>query len=299
MESIIDFAISNMHMIRNVFVGALIGYFTNWLAIRMIFRPRKPWKIGSVRMPFTPGVMIRNQKRLARAVADAVVGTLLTEGDIIKAFDSSRMRSAFISNVENAVYDDLISLSDISYFKANRQSICEAASDKLSQAIASEIRNADIGSVVSDVASSGGLGSLISNPFVSLALGGSIKDVIADAISGYIDSKGKDLIRGRLLEKLLELSEKPISEGLGAMSLEKSDFDGIIGSAYDAIANADIGEIIKSADLRGIIEDRISNMDPAELEKLTLAVMRKELRSIVNLGAFLGAAIGVLNSLLR
>ena len=57
-----------------VLLGAAIGYFTNDLAIRMLFRPRRPVFIGKWRLPFTPGIIPRNQGRIAGAVAAAVSG---------------------------------------------------------------------------------------------------------------------------------------------------------------------------------------------------------------------------------
>ncbi|AZB73388.1 DUF445 domain-containing protein [Synechococcus elongatus] len=59
-------------------VGGIIGYFTNDLAIRMLFRPYHPILIGGWRLPFTPGLIPANQGRLARRIADAILGSLLT-----------------------------------------------------------------------------------------------------------------------------------------------------------------------------------------------------------------------------
>jgi uncharacterized membrane protein YheB (UPF0754 family) len=59
-------------------VGAGIGYFTNDIAIRMLFRPYKAKYIGTWRVPLTPGVIPRNQARLAQRVADSITGSLLT-----------------------------------------------------------------------------------------------------------------------------------------------------------------------------------------------------------------------------
>ncbi len=41
-------------------VGAIIGYFTNWVAIKMLFRPYKKLKIGPIPIPFTPGLIPKN-----------------------------------------------------------------------------------------------------------------------------------------------------------------------------------------------------------------------------------------------
>lgn len=65
-------------------VGALIGYFTNWLAIKMLFRPLVPVKLGSLTLPFTPGILPRERTRLARSIGDTVAGELLTP-DVLRA----------------------------------------------------------------------------------------------------------------------------------------------------------------------------------------------------------------------
>lgn len=63
-------------------IGAAIGYFTNDIAIRMLFRPYQAKYIGPWRVPLTPGVIPRNQARLARRVADSITGSLLTPEEI-------------------------------------------------------------------------------------------------------------------------------------------------------------------------------------------------------------------------
>ena len=62
--------------------GALIGYFTNDIAIKMLFRPYKPVYFGKRQLPFTPGLIPRNQERLAKRIADTIMGSLLTPGEL-------------------------------------------------------------------------------------------------------------------------------------------------------------------------------------------------------------------------
>lgn len=64
--------------------GGIIGYFTNDLAINMLFRPYKPIFIGKRQLPFTPGLIPSNQERLAQKVADTIMGSLLTPGELQK-----------------------------------------------------------------------------------------------------------------------------------------------------------------------------------------------------------------------
>ena len=59
-------------------IGAIIGYVTNWIAVKMLFRPRKEVRVFGKRLPFTPGVIPRGQARLAKAVGNVVETQLLT-----------------------------------------------------------------------------------------------------------------------------------------------------------------------------------------------------------------------------
>mgnify|MGYP006423500293 CR=1 FL=1 len=62
--------------------GGIIGYFTNDLAIKMLFRPYKPWYVFKRKLPFTPGLIPANQDRLAKRVSDTIMGSLLTPEEI-------------------------------------------------------------------------------------------------------------------------------------------------------------------------------------------------------------------------
>lgn len=66
-------------------VGAIIGYFTNWLAIKMLFRPHHEKRIFGIKVPFTPGLIPKEQGRIANSVADAVATHLLTSDTMTEA----------------------------------------------------------------------------------------------------------------------------------------------------------------------------------------------------------------------
>lgn len=63
-------------------VGGIIGYFTNDIAIKMLFRPYRAIYVGKRQLPFTPGLIPRNQERLAKRVSDTIMGSLLTPGEL-------------------------------------------------------------------------------------------------------------------------------------------------------------------------------------------------------------------------
>ena len=59
-------------------VGAVIGYCTNLLAIKMLFRPYQPVYLFGRQLPFTPGLVPKEQARLAKKLAEAVGNSILT-----------------------------------------------------------------------------------------------------------------------------------------------------------------------------------------------------------------------------
>ncbi|MCX7788186.1 MAG: DUF445 family protein [Spirochaetes bacterium] len=87
-----------------IFLGALIGYVTNAIAIRMLFRPLNEYRIGAFRVPFTPGVIPRQRHQLARSIARMVSRELLTEGTFRKRLEDPLF--------QKRVYERLSDLSD-------------------------------------------------------------------------------------------------------------------------------------------------------------------------------------------
>jgi uncharacterized membrane protein YheB (UPF0754 family) len=65
-------------------VGTIIGYFTNDVAIQMLFRPYRARYLGQYQIPFTPGLIPRNQERLAGRISDTIMGSLLTPEELQK-----------------------------------------------------------------------------------------------------------------------------------------------------------------------------------------------------------------------
>ncbi|NEQ51635.1 MAG: DUF445 domain-containing protein [Leptolyngbya sp. SIO3F4] len=78
--------------------GGIIGYFTNDLAIKMLFRPYRPIYLFGRKLPFTPGLIPSNQSRLAKRIADTIMGSLLTPEELQRLakrlLQTERMQSA-------------------------------------------------------------------------------------------------------------------------------------------------------------------------------------------------------------
>jgi uncharacterized membrane protein YheB (UPF0754 family) len=67
-------------------LGGVIGYVTNHVAIRMLFRPLKAWRIFGLRVPLTPGIIPAKRGELAVRMGEMVGDHLLTADDVGRAF---------------------------------------------------------------------------------------------------------------------------------------------------------------------------------------------------------------------
>jgi uncharacterized membrane-anchored protein YjiN (DUF445 family) len=80
-------------------VGAAIGYITNAIAIKMLFRPLGEIKFFGMRLPFTPGILPRRRHRLAESIGAMVERELITPELISRRLNQEDVRE----NVKTAV----------------------------------------------------------------------------------------------------------------------------------------------------------------------------------------------------
>ena len=73
-------------------LGAFIGYVTNRIAIRMLFRPLKPWRVFGLRLPLTPGIIPSKRGELALRMGEMVGSHLLTSEDVGRALEQESFR---------------------------------------------------------------------------------------------------------------------------------------------------------------------------------------------------------------
>ncbi|MFB5663171.1 DUF445 domain-containing protein [Alteribacillus sp. HJP-4] len=78
-------------------IGAAIGGITNFLAIKMLFRPYKAIYLGSWRVPFTPGLIPKRRAALADQMGRMVVTHLLTPEGITQKIGEQDFQDKMIS----------------------------------------------------------------------------------------------------------------------------------------------------------------------------------------------------------
>jgi uncharacterized membrane protein YheB (UPF0754 family) len=83
-------------------IGGLIGYVTNVIAIRMLFRPRRPVTIPGTSFCFH-GLIPRRHAELARAIGDIVEKDLLPIDRLVDMFDSQEYHEVIAGSIASHV----------------------------------------------------------------------------------------------------------------------------------------------------------------------------------------------------
>ena len=81
-------------------IGGVIGYLTNRLAVKMIFRPIKPINILGFRLQ---GLMPRRQADMAKSIGAVVGDHLVRHEDLARGLDSVDMESILMELLDHGL----------------------------------------------------------------------------------------------------------------------------------------------------------------------------------------------------
>tara|TARA_B110000908_G_C10231211_1_gene440703 strand:- start:1318 stop:1926 length:609 start_codon:yes stop_codon:yes gene_type:complete len=82
------------------FLAATIGWFTNYIAVKMLFHPRKPIKIGFITLH---GIFPKRQIEIAKSVGSMVANDLLSSKDIEEILATDTNIRAIIDKIEDTL----------------------------------------------------------------------------------------------------------------------------------------------------------------------------------------------------
>lgn len=289
----------NLEYLTGPLVGAVIGYFTNYLAVKMLFRPKKEVYILGHKLPFTPGAIPKGKPRLAKAIGNIVANTLLTEEDIRKQFITEENKQLVVGKVvelcNQKVGQDIRALVDT---EEEYLGLKEKISEFLNEKIMHAIQRMDIEAIFAKesgrILKEKTAGTML-QMFVMDDLIASITAPIGEEIVKFIENNGRDYIQPEIDSGIETLEDMSLLELAEHCDIKQEQVKEIISKNYERIVNAGIEKAMEKLDIAGMIEEKINGMNVDELEQLVLAVMKKELDVIVNLGALIGALLGVIN----
>lgn len=312
-------------------LGGIIGYITNDIAIRMLFRPHKTKYVMGVHLPFTPGIIPKEKGRMAEAIGSVISDNLMNEEVLLRYLLSDEMTRkvrgaaeefaerqkanhetvrAFLSHYLTA--DEIDALA-----KRVNQSITRQTCSKLTdKALGEHVARATIDHVArklsidgaQELASGikGALGGLAAEVFggsmVSNFLGqlrAPAERMLAKHINQMLADNGEQMVANLIGGEVDGFLSKPVCQLLEGHDEQITQAIGTIVTAYRKTVNDHLPQILKSIDISKIVRERINEMDINETEKLIFQVMNKELRAVVWLGALLGMLMGCANLVIR
>ena len=283
-------------------IGSLIGYCTNYIAVKMLFYPRNEVKICGHKVPFTPGAIPKGKPRLAKTVGNVVANTLLTEEDIKQRILSPETEEAVIDKVmtelSNKIYVEMGRIcKNYEEYGALKENLSNAFTDQIMDSIGKiDLKNTivnEAGRVIKEKVNGTMLAMFLSDEMLN-----SFIQPVGVELETYIAENGKDFIQKEVNEKIMTFEQKSILDLCNEMNVEESKIRDAIRSIYRNASEDAVVSVLKNVDISTMIEGKINDMKTEDLEKMVLTVMKKELDTIVNLGALIGFILGSLNTVL-
>ena len=182
-------------------IGAVIGYITNWLAIKMLFRPREAKYIFGMQVPFTPGLIPKEKSRIANKVGETV-GTHLLNSDSLK----------------KALKDDKVKLKFDEMAKDKIETLFK--SDKTIEEILKKAIGEDYYSLKSDSIKQ--ISKAILNSIQEEEFKNKVKFYIVDALKQELSKKPEKIVQFFDSDKFKELVDRFLSEEKTSKELENA-----------------------------------------------------------------------------
>lgn len=289
-------------------IGGIIGYITNDVAVRMMFRPHTEKYILGRKVPFTPGLIPKERPRLASAIRDVLDKDLLSP-EVLK---SALLSDAVLAQIDAAaagaigqvlaeertprvLAQTLVGKESFDTFEARAR---RAASIFLME----KILQSGIEQTVAEIAvneartrvsnSTAGVAKLFWDDRRSHSMEESLSRMIREMLATHAPALIDETIENTLHDGL----DTPVNV-LARQHADKLDgLRAFLVEQYQNLVRVGLDSALRVLDLGAVVEDKLNALDMAELEALIMRVMRKELRAIVWLGALLGAVMGTLNA---
>lgn len=311
-------------------LGGLIGYITNDIAIRMLFRPHKAKYLFGIHIPFTPGIIPKEKGRIAEAIGGVISENLMNNEVLEKYLLSDEMIGKVRSAVEEFISTQQQNQESVDRFLGHYLSndeidtITQNINQSITKQTYEKLADSSVGDKVAHIAidhvaqklTIDGAQELLSG--IGGALGG-LKGMAAGLFGGNIVAKflgmlrepaehflaknintmlrdnGEEIVSNMIGGEVDNFLNKPVCKLLEGHEEQLAQTVDTIESIYRSIITEHLPKILESIDISKIVRERINEMDVNETEKLIFQVMDKELKAIVWLGALLGLLMGCIN----
>lgn len=311
-------------------LGGVIGYITNDIAIRMLFRPHTAKYLFGIHIPFTPGIIPKEKGRIAEAVGGVISENLMNNEVLEKYLLSEEMIEKIKSAVEEFIAtqqknsETVAQLLEHYLSKKEIDSISQSVNQSITKQTYDKLADSSVGEKVAHVAidhvakkltidgaqellagiggALGGIGGMAAGLFGSNIVAKFLsmlrepaEHFLANNINTMLRNNGKEIVSNMVDGEVDNFLSKPVCRLLEGHEAQLAQAVDTIESIYRSVITEHLPKILDSIDISKIVRERINEMDVNETEKLIFQVMDKELKAIVWLGALLGLVMGSIN----
>lgn len=288
--------------------GGIIGYVTNDIAIRMLFRPHKAKYVCGYKVPFTPGIIAKEKGRIARAMGDAISANLMNQEVLAKTLLSDelcqKMEKAIdeFCNTQRQNPETILEFLSKYVPSEDIENFVHEATRDMETSITAKLINSDLGNEIAHMAvehaterMGGGLLGLFGADKILGKIAQAAEPMLAGEIDGMLQKNAADLVHKMVGNQSEELLNTKMKDLFGSHEEQVQQIRNSIMRSYRTIVQEQLPKMLQALDISRIVEERINDMDMAEIEPVILQVMNKELKALVWFGAGLGALIGCVN----
>ncbi len=282
-------------------VGAVIGLCTNYIAVVMLFHPKNEIKVFGHTLPFSPGAIPKEKKRIARSVGDIVAHDLLTQEDIeekcLKSEDFVIERCMKILDKE--IHESLVKALKS---EENYQEMLSQSKEKMVEYIMIRINSLDIEKLLMQEcmeAVDQKIGDSALLRLMSGSVVASLSAPVSQQISNFLNGRAKEMLEEEIEMKWHEWEALSFQEALNALNLNQEKVESELRSFYRNLVHHMIPLVLDQLNIQAVVEEKICEMSNDELEALALKAMKKEFTLIVYLGGLIGFLLGCIQLMIH
>ena len=311
-------------------LGGIIGYITNYIAIRMLFRPHTAKYVFGMKVPFTPGIIPKEKGRIAEAIGGAISLNLMNHDVLNRYLLSDEMIRKVRHAVERFFDKQKNNQESVADFlkhyisEEELQGIVSSVNSNLSTQVYYTLSDSEVGKNVAHIVVEnavekmkkmnpvelfGGLfsglsglkaiaakyaGASLWNKFFTM-LQAPAEKLLTKNINGMLQKNGEEIVTKMIGNETQTLMNTPVALLLKDKDEQIAQIVKMMESVYSTVISEHLPRILESINISKIVRERINEMGMDETEKLIFEVMSRELKAIELLGALLGTIMGSIN----
>ena len=287
--------------------GGVIGYITNDIAIRMLFRPHTAKYIFGIHIPFTPGIIPKEKGRIAEAIGGVISENLMNKEVLEKYFLSEDMVGKVRSAVEEFIATQQKNNETVAQFlghylsKEEIDTVAQNVNQSITKQTYEKLADSSVGEKVAHIAidhvaqkltidgaqellsgiggALGGIGGMVAGLF-----GGNIvarflgmlrepaEHFLARNINTMLRDNGEEIVSNMIGGEVDNFLNKPVCKLLEGHEEQLAQAVNTIESIYRSIITEHLPKVLQSIDISKIVRERINEMGVKESEKIILKV---------------------------